>query len=253
MPACGWEVIGCDTCSAWPAVSEEVRAECEAWAVDWLWQWTGQRFGPCVEVVRPCRKSCAGYGIQVPWDRAFPFLVMTCGVCGDNCSCREVQQVVLPGPIAEPLSVLIDGDEVDLSAFRVDNWNILVREDGGSFPVCQDMGKPLGEAGTWGIAYLLGEEVPAGGGLVAGILACEYAKALCGDDSCRLPRRISSIQRQGVVIGILDNFDKIERGFTGIFEVDSWVMAQSKPRRRASISSPDVARPRLTTWTAGAS
>lgn len=249
MPACGWEVIGCDDCSAWSTVSEDVRAECEAWAVDWLWQWTGQRFGACEEVVRPCRKTCAGYGVQVPWDRAFPFLVMTCGKCGDNCSCREIQQFVAPGLILEPVEVQIDGDVVPLSAFRVDNGNILVRQDGGSFPPCQDVGKPLGEQGTWGFTYLQGEDVPPGGGLVAGILACEYAKSLCGDDTCRLPRRISSIQRQGVVIGILDNFDKIQQGMTGIFEVDSWVMAQSKPRRRAMISSPDVPKPRLTTWT----
>jgi len=169
-------------------------------------------------------------------------------MCGDSCSCREVQQVRLPGPIAEPIEVLIDGTPVDLSAFRVDDWNILVRQDGGFFPICQDMGKPLGEAGTWGVTYLLGEEVPAGGSLVAGILACEYAKALCGAEDCRLPRRVSSIQRQGLVIGILDNFTNLKEGFTGIFEIDDWIMAQVKPRRRAVISSPDVAKPRITTW-----
>jgi len=169
-------------------------------------------------------------------------------MCGDDCSCRSVQQVRLPGPIAEPLEVLIDGVAVDLSAFRVDDWNILVRQDGGSFPICQDMGKPLGEEGTWGVTYLLGEEVPPGGSLVAGILACEYAKSLCNDQSCRLPRRVSSIQRQGMVIGILDNFTNIKEGFTGIFEIDDWIMAQNKPRRRAVISSPDVRKPRITTW-----
>lgn len=250
MPACGWEVLGCENCSAYTGLDPAVQAEVEAWAVERLWQWTNQRFGPCVEVVRPCRSTCAGVGSWAfPWDRSFPFFGMGCGRCGDNCSCREVAQVRLPGPIAEPLEVIVDGDVVDLSAFRVDDWNILVREDGGTLPTCQDMGKPLGEPGTWGVEYLLGEPVPPGGSLVAGILACEYAKALCGASDCRLPRRVSSIQRQGLVIGILDNFSNLKEGFTGIFEIDDWIMAQIKPRRRAVIMSPDVPRPRITTWT----
>ena len=249
MPACGWEVLGCENSPAYAGLDPVVRAEVDAWAVERLWQWTNQRFGPCVEVVRPCRKTCNGYRVSAPPWGGVGWIGLTCGSCGDNCSCREVHEVRLPGPIAEPLAITIDGLEVDLSAFRVDNWNLLVREDGGHFPVCQDMGKPLGELGTWGVEYLLGEEVPAGGSLVAGILASEYAKSLCGDETCRLPRRVSSIQRQGMVIGILDNFTNLKEGFTGIFEIDDWIMAQTKPRRRAVISSPDVAVPRITTWT----
>ncbi len=249
MAACGWEVSGCELCTAYTGLSPELQIEVEAWAIERLWQWTNQRFGPCEEIVRPCRKTCNGYSIStLPWGGSGG-IGLTCGSCGDACSCREVQQIKLPGPIAEPLEILIDGDIVDLSAFRVDDWNILVREDGGSFPACQDMGKALGEPGTWGVSYLLGEPVPPGGGIVAGILACEYAKSLCGADDCRLPRRVSSIQRQGMVIGILDNFTNLKEGFTGIFEIDDWIMSQVKPRRRAVISSPDVAVPRITTWT----
>ncbi len=249
MPACGWEVLGCENCSAYTGLSDLVRAEVDAWAIERLWQWTNQRFGPCVEIVRPCRKTCNGYSVYAPPWGGLGVIGLSCGNCGDSCSCREVSQVRLPGPIAEPLSVTIDGAEVPLSAFRVDNWNLLVREDGGHFPICQDLGKSLGELGTWGVEYLLGEDVPPGGSLVAGILACEYAMALCRDEGCRLPRRVSSIQRQGMVIGILDNFTNLADGFTGIFEIDDWIMAQTKPRRRAVISSPDVPRPRITTWT----
>lgn len=250
MAACGWEAIGCEMCSAYNGLSPEVQAEVEAWAVERLWQWTNQRFGACEEVVRPCRKTCAGSpsGWLPPWSGSL-FMGLTCGVCGDECSCKTVHQVVLPGPIAEVVEVLIDGEAVDLSAFRVDDYNILVRMDGGHFPACQDMGAPLGEPGTWGVTYLLGEPVPPGGQLVAGILACEYAKSLCGDTSCRLPKRVSSIQRQGIVIGVLDNFTNLKDGFTGIFEIDDWIMSQTKPKRRSVMSSPDVSRPRITTWT----
>lgn len=250
MPACGWEVIGCDNCAAYTGLSPEVQAQVEEWAVDYLWQWTNQRFGLCSEIVRPCRQTCVGGGPwSFPWDRSFPFFSLGCGRCGDNCSCQYVEQVKLPGIVAEPLEVLVDGVPVDLDAFRVDDWNILVRQDGGRLPVCQDMGKPLGEFGTWGVEYLQGEAVPPGGELIAGILACEFAKSLCNDQTCRLPRRVSSIQRQGVVIGILDNFDGLKEGLTGIFEVDAWVMSQNKPKRRAVVRSPDVPTPRITTWT----
>lgn len=217
------------------------------WAVNRLWEWTNQRFGPCEEIVRPCRKTCMGENLWAPpWAG---FLNLTCGLCGDDCSCKAVQQVRLPGPIYEPIEVLIDGESIPLEAFRVDNYELLVREDGGHFPICQDVGAPLGYPGTWGVRYLLGEPVPAGGELVAGILACEYAKAVCGDSSCRLPKRVSSIQRQGVVIGMLDNFTNLKEGFTGIFEIDDWIMSATKPKRRAVISSPDVSPPRITTWT----
>ena len=231
MAACGWEVLGCENCSAYESLSPEIQAEAEAWAIDRLWKWTNQRFGPCEEQVRPCRGTD-----------------LVCGSCRGNCSCGSVYQVVLPGPIYDLLEVLIDGVAVDLSAFRVDNNTILVRQDGGYFPAYQDMQKVPTEENTWQISYLLGEEVPAGGSLVAGILACEYAKSLCGDSTCRLPRRVSSIQRQGVVIGILDNFTNLKDGFTGIAEIDDWIMSAVKPHRRSTITSPDYHPPRITTW-----
>src|SRR5690606_20557831 len=152
MAACGWEPLGCESCSAYADLDPLVRAEVDAWAVDRLWEWTHQRFGPCEELVRPCRKTCtdaSSYGGGTG---------LLCGKCGDSCSCRDVQQIVLPGPINDLIEILIDGEEVDLSAFRVDDWHVLVRQDGGSFPPCQDLGKPAGEEGTWQIRYLLGED-----------------------------------------------------------------------------------------------
>ena len=249
MPACGWEAIGCDNCSAFASLDDAMKAAVQEWAVDYLWQWTNQRFGLCSEIVRPCRQTCIGSGPWAfPWDQSFPFFSLGCGRCGDSCSCQYVEQVKLPGIVSEPLEVLIDDEAVDLSAFRVDDWTILVRQDGGRFPTCQNLGLPLGEDGTWGIEYLQGEPVPPGGELMAGLLAQEFAKSVCGDDSCRLPRRVSSIQRQGVVIGILDNFTGLKEGLTGIFEIDAWIMSQTKPRRRAVVRSPDVPVPRITTW-----
>lgn len=221
MAACGWEVIGCDECTAYQGLSPELQAEVDAWAVWRLWEWTNQRFGPCeYTILSDSHDGCCWLG--------HPF---------DACHCRR-SGLLLPGPIAEPVEVLvgIDLDPVDLSDLRVVDWNVLEFTDGTKW------------GRDWEVTYLLGEEVPAGGEIVAGILACEYAKSVCGDASCRLPKRVSSIQRQGIVINNVSS-RTAEMGITGIFEIDDWIMTATKPKRRSVASSPDVPKHRIVTWT----
>lgn len=217
MAACGWTVLGCASCDAYASLDPDIQTEVQLWAVNRLWEWTNQRYGPCELTVHNESDGCC-------WlrENVYPL-----------CRTNEVR---LPAPISEIIEVTVGGEEVDLAALHVDNYSLLVRDDGGTFN------------SNWEVTYLHGEPVPPGGGLIAGILACEYAKALCGTNDCRLPRRVSSIQRQGVVIGMLDNFTNLEDGFTGIFEIDDWLMAATKPHRRTVVSSPDVTPPRIRTW-----
>lgn len=245
---CNWPVLGCDNCTAYTNLSEEMRLEVDAWAVQYLWNWTKRRFGPCEVSYRPCRSGCRGYGGVFPWVIGGRFYNLRCGQCGDSCSCKHVSQIVLPGPIAEPTEILIDGEVLPLDAVRVDNYDILVRVDGGHFPECQDLGANVDEIDTWQVSYLQGEAIPAGGSLAAGQLACEYAKSICGDPSCRLPQRISSITRQGMTIAMLDDFRGLDEGYTGIWMIDSWISAANNPPKRSTVSSPDVPVPRQTTW-----
>ena len=252
---CSWDIFGCEDCSALNNLSDEVRAAVEERAIAQLWEWTNKRFGPCPDAYRPCKSECAGSG---GWAWGMPtgsgqFVSLNCGRCGNSCSCSEVSEIILPGPIAEPLEILIDGIELDLSRVRVDNYNRLVRIDGGRFPTCQDLGAPATEPGTWQVTIAKGEEVPPGGELVAGILACEFAKSLCGDDSCRLPKRVTSITRQGITIAMLDDFQKLQVGFTGIWEIDSWISTyttnlRTGPWQMGRVSSPDIPEQRFTTW-----
>ena len=106
------------------------------------------------------------------------------------------------------------------------------------------MALPTTAPGTFSIAYDYGREVPIGGQLAAGVLACELAKAACRDSSCALPQRIQSITRQGVTVAVLDAFDDIDSGHTGIWLIDSWVSSIVKPLRPGRICSPDVPRPK---------
>jgi hypothetical protein len=215
MTACDWEIIECGECSALTNLEAEIQADVEAWAIDKLWQWTGERFGLCEVTYRDDSDECCTLRRMYP------------------CPTTTIR---LPGPIAEPISAIIDGEELGPEAFRVDDELYLVRIDGGRF------------RSPWEITFFQGEVVPPGGGLVAGILACEYAKALCNDNSCRLPKRVTTITRQGLTMAMLDNFLDLEKGYTGIREIDDWVTTQNKPKRPSLVTSPDVPRYRKTTW-----
>ena len=250
----------------------DVRAQFEEIAATYLWEWTGRRFGTCDEVIRPCRQGCdeaiatfmmtpfqarlspqlAGlYGYRSGFGGWLPVLIgglpfpVACGSCGlsDGCSCGFVPSIRLPGPVSSVTAVTIDGAVLDPSAWRLDGAR-LVRTDGQHWPNCQDMSLPLGQPGTWSVDYQRGLPVPAGGQVAAGTLASELAKAACGDTSCKLPSRLQTITRQGVTMAMLDDFSRsLEKGYTGIWVVDSWIASVNGPRPAAVVMSPDYRRP----------
>lgn len=259
--ACGTDAAGCEHLDSLPASGREAF---ETMAVDYLWNWTGRRFGPCDVLIRPCRSDCtagrstfwgsSGRGpFGTPWT---PVLIrgewfnIGCGFCGDDCSCQTVSSLVLPGPVVSVSEVQIDGVVLDPAAYRVDDNRFLVRQDGGIWPTCQDMGSPLGSEGTWAVTYRRGVPVPAGGQIAAGRLACELARAACGDKTCGLPTRVQTITRQGVTIAMLDAFDDVDKGHTGIWLIDSWIASVTRQPRSMTVISPDrrrTVRGRVTT------
>jgi len=146
--------------------------------------------------------------------------------------------------------VLIDGAILDPKAYRVDNYSLLVRTDGGAWPACQDMAAAPTAENTFQISYLYGMPVPIGGQIAAGVLACELAKGATGDRSCMLPQRVQTIARQGVTVTMLDTFDDVAKGRTGIWLVDSWVSSVTRPPRGGRVFSVDIPNPRnrVQTW-----
>lgn len=236
-------------------------------AVGLLANWTGGSLGQCPVVARPCRESLdlgSAFWGRGPFPglpgRAggyYPALIagqwynIACGVCGTDCGCTTTPSLRLPGPVTDIASITIDGAVVDPDAYRVDNYHLLIRQDGGVWPVCQDMSVDSG-VGTFIITYTKGWPVPAGGQVAAGILACEIAKAACQDTSCALPQRMKTITRQGVSVTLIDEFKDLDEGKIGIWLIDSWVASVMKPRRGARVYSVDVPHPtpRRTTWRA---
>ena len=272
---CDWPLLGCEDCTDLTALDPEEgegggegpvpvsREDIEAMATAFLWNWTGKRFGLCEVEVRPQRQDCygatyrgaagttsSGSGSQ-PWQPVLlggEWFNIGCGSCGDRCGCSSVSSIRLPGPVDSIESVTVDGEVLPVDAYRVDNRKILVRQDGGEWPVCNDLGKPPTEPGTWQVVYNQGVPVPRGGQVAAGVLACEFAKAVCQSNDCRLPQRIQTVTREGVTVGVLDPFDGIDLGRTGIWLIDSWVASVTKAPARSTVHSPDRKPLRRTTY-----
>jgi hypothetical protein len=255
---CEWPVTfsGCAVPETWTALGEEGQADYIAAATEFLWRWTGQVLGLCEVTVRPCRIDLSepstfegrgpyGHGTTAPWR---PVLVqgkwfnIGCGSCGFNdCGCDGPTVIRLPGPVDSVTTVTIDGDVLDPSAYRVEG-NRLIRQDGDVWPFAQNLSLPDSEVGTWSVVYDRGTPVPIGGQIAAGVLAIELFKAACDDTSCGLPKRFQSITRQGVTVAMLDSFDDIDKGHTGIYLIDSWVASVTQTPRRAAVFSPDLPR-----------
>ena len=239
-------------CGSMDSLISAGQAELEQIAIEYLWRWTGRQFGTTTVEIPPCRDSNAGRG-DVTYSNTprtspswRPVLVqgsmraVGCGVCGASCSCANSYSILLPGPVSEILEVWIDGELLPDSAYVLTGTSQLNRVDGDTWPTEADQTLPIDSVGTWGIKYSLGIPVPMGGQVAAGRLAIEFAKAVTGDSSCQLPQRLQSMSRQGVSIAVLDSFDDIDKGHTGIWIVDSWVASVMRPNTQSAVMSPDL-------------
>jgi hypothetical protein len=212
-------------------------------ARDYLWNWTGRRFGLCEVTLEPCREDCTegrstyyGSGPAVGGVAWRPVIIdgawfnIGCGRCGDRCGCGGAAPLRLPGPVASVTQVVEDGIILDPASYYVVGSGI-ARTDGAAWSPC-----------GLEITYVRGTAVPVGGQQAAGLLARELALASCRDKACQLPQRLQTVSRQGVTVAMLDSFDDIDKGHTGIWSIDSWIASVTKPPTAARILSPDIRR-----------
>lgn len=204
-------------------------------ASDVLFQLTGRAWpGVCSATVRPCMDRPA-----VPWS------VRGTGVSGCNtlghCACGGLSEILLPGrPIVSVTQVKIDGEVIAAARYRVDDFRSLVylpesdSAERQGWPCCQRLDLADSETDTWSVAYTFGSAPPVGGVMAAKALGCELALAMSPETVglCRLPKRITSITRQGVSLAILDPLTLFSDGLTGIPEVDLWVSSIRVGRAR---------------------
>lgn len=213
-------------------IGEEQAEAVKQAAVNYLWNWTGRVFGLCEVTVHPCLTSCRNKAVS-------PLQVMWAGrgasmCCDTGCTCWNTGKLLrLPGPIHSVTEVTYEG--MAFTDFQIVNSRWLGRTDGQTWPrVCD---------GELVITYKRGVEAPSGGRIAAKALALELAKAVGLDNTCKLPQRVQNITRQGVSVTMLDAFEGLSEGKTGIWIVDSWIASIRQTRDSSSVLSVDVPRP----------
>lgn len=248
-------------CADWPiqwicdvsTVSPAVTALAVSSASEILFALSGRRFGACPVTLRPCRLDCYDTPFWndwgPPWSPSWPqpaliggqWFNLTCGgSCGRNCSCTTVSEVLLPSPVYQVTEVLIDGVVLPATSYRVDNARLLVRTDGGVWPLCNDLSKDDTEVGTWSVTATYGEPIPDSAKLAMGELACEIVRAASGGD-CKLPPGVQQLIRQGVTISYPDIGELLKKGRTGLYLVDLFLASYNPNglKRRSRVYSVD--------------
>lgn len=261
----GWAVTNFPACTTvWTGLTADQQALALRLAAFTVYSLTGRQFGTVTLTLRPCNAPALPplyqtYPVNLinPWgtdegNSYYPLYIQNgvwhnVGCAGINC-CGASCELQLPRTVSIT-SVVVDGAVVNPSAYRIDNGNLLVRTDGACWPQCQDLDKNPGVADTWTVTGVFGRLVPQEALDAAGILACELAKSIAGQP-CRLPQRMQSLSRAGVSVQFPAVNTYLDRGLTGLNEVDQMVV-QFNPGRLAQspkVFSLDQSPNRITTW-----
>lgn len=263
-----------ELCDPWPvALCCPVEGVAEADIARWqmvasqiLFRLSGRRWGPsCPLTVRPCGKSCfesfidrgiTGYpstggwvpyiGIDGQWRNA-----SVCG-CSSGCSCTELCELRLDGPVYDIVSVQAGEVTLPPEAYRVDAGNVLVRTDGECWEACQDMAAPIGTEGTAAVTYRVGLALDESAIAAVSELTCHLLKGCNpgGGCGCRANANVTRLTRQGVQQDMADPTLIYAEGRTGLPLTDLWLSTVNPYRlsQPARVYSPDYRRPRQTVW-----
>lgn len=208
-----------------------------------LWALSGRRYGTREVLVRPCGQcpgSPATWWQTSSFGEIVPFRHPTHSA---GCTCSHVNEVELPGPVADVIQVRVDG--VSFNQWRVDSWKLLVRTDGQPWPRCQEP-IPDDQVGTWSVRYVRGRPVPPGGLLAGREFAGEVAQML-SSGGCSLPTwAANSISQQGVSVS-MDPGEFIAQGRVGLPITDNWLRVRNPGRltRAPRILSADTRHSRV--------
>ena len=216
---------------------DALQAAAEA-ASDLLFALSGRLYrGTCGPViVRPCS---TGRNCFVP---ARSDLVQSCG-------CFPLSTWLLPGyPVQEIVQVLLDGEVVAPSEYRLDEQRKLVRlaDVNGKqqfWPACQRLDLDDSQERTASVTYYYGVAPPALATLAASKLGCEIFRACsgAGEGECAIPSDAVRVTRQGITIEKAALSTWLALGAYGIPEVGAFMSAYGAngATRRPAVWSPD--------------
>ena len=213
-----------------------------------LWSLSGRKFNgpttvtedydtPCSPYPRPLTRSLPymeDYGATYQqWSSQLGYLP-----AAPDCECGLTRLRLRHRPVLEVTSVTLEnGDELDPSLWHVYDRAYLGPSSGQSWSLC----------GRLTVSYTYGALPPSSGVQACRVLANELVKAYCGDAAgCALPKRVTTITRQGMSMTLLDPQTFLKEGRTGVYEIDLFLRAvnpygATKPAR---VFSPDRPRAR---------
>lgn len=263
----GWTVTDFSGCSTtWNTLSVPQQTFALRLAAFTVYSLTGRQFGTVNLTLRPCDAPLLPplyqtYPVNLinPWgtdegNSYYPLYIQNgvwhnAGCRGLNC-CGATCEVELPRTVSIT-SILVDNATVSPSAYRIDNGYLLVRTDGACWPQCQDYDKNpgVGVTNTFVVNGVFGRPVPQEALDAASLLACELGKSIAGQP-CRLPQRMQSLSRQGVTVQFPGVNTYLDRGLTGLNEVDQLVIQLNPHRLQQAprVLSMDQSPNRITTW-----
>jgi hypothetical protein len=226
----------CSPCDDY-TVPGDLMADCLLAASEVLYHLSGQRYsGECSDTVRPGGIPYDQWCGMQPYPEVHAASFWTGYRSAWPLGLMPVAEVTLGGfPVVAVSEVKLDGVVlVQGTDYRVDDYRTLVRLADANgmprvWPAYQRMDLPDTEVGTWSVTFTYGVAPPAMGRRAAAFLACELAKACSpetfGDGTCQLPERVTTIARQGVTAVVLDPFSFLEKGRTGLYQVDLFLAA----------------------------
>ena len=234
----------------WPAsvdittLDPDTVALAEKYAAASMRMLTLNRVGGLPRTVMPTGRTCTSPLMRRDMFYPAPFFpssesLRSCN-CSMFCSCPPVGGVLLTAPVGDILEVKVDGVVLDPSAYRVEDGERLVRNDGERWPVCG--GK------NFTVTYLNAYKVDAMGAYAAGVLANEFLNMLTSAKKCRLSAKITSVNRQGMQMELAPGM--FPDGTTGIEEVDVYLRMWNPNgiKQAPKVYSIDLPKSREVTW-----
>jgi len=150
-----------------------------------------------------------------------------------------VSEVWFPSPVYQITQVKIDGVVLNPSTYRLDDFRKLVRL-GAAWPICNDLNFADTEVNTWSVTLTIGQPLPPLGQVALGELAVELAKGMLCDSSCKLPRAVQSLNRQGVNMVFVDPLQYLSNGLLGLTLTDYFIQTVNPSKLHSQSAVYDV-------------
>jgi hypothetical protein len=198
--------------------------------------WASTYYGP---YGRPMLPGPSGYPMMYPELRYGVITNRVGGQCG-SCGCTHLLRL-RGAPVLSVESVKVGGSELGPSSWAIYDYSFIAAPN-DCWLTCDDVE----------VTYSYGTAPPALGRIAAKALADQYLLAMAGDDECALPQRVTQISRQGMSWTLLDPQEFLDKGRTGIYQVDLFLATVNPDgaKMRSRVFSPDIPRARSVRRTA---